>query len=127
MGMSRRSRRFTAWIACMAMLAALFMPGLSYALSAQSPAHGASHAADHEFCSTEAAPESAPAPVHSAFHGAHCPFCLLHMDVAAPPPALSGFLPLRTGLRYRAPAFLHARRSLHVWLSAQPRAPPAFA
>lgn len=121
----RRGRRLIAWIACLAILAAGFMPSLTYALAAQGGAHAAFHAEEHEFCGGEAAPETTHAPAHQLHHGAHCPFCLLHLDVAAPPPCAAGVVPASALPRLLPPAFLQARQSSTIWLAAQPRAPPS--
>ncbi|MBK4735802.1 DUF2946 domain-containing protein [Noviherbaspirillum pedocola] len=127
----RRSRRLIAWIACLAILAAGFMPSLTYALAAQGSAHAAgpsaqtAHPEEHEFCGEEAAPETKHAPSHQLHHGAHCPFCLLHLDAVAPPPCAADVAPVAALPRLLPPAFLHARVSSTVWLAAQPRAPPS--
>jgi hypothetical protein len=120
----RRGRRLIAWIACLAILAAGFMPSLTYALAAQGSAHVAVQHEEHEFCGDEAAPGTTHAPAHQLHHGAHCPFCLLHLDAAAPPPCAAGVVPAAALPRLLPPAFLHARLSSAVWLAAQPRAPP---
>jgi hypothetical protein len=132
----RRGRRFNAFIAClatMAMLAAAFMPSLSYALAAR---NSVLQPDPHEYCTASPAQTSQlsqpsqplpHAPQHGLAHGAHCALCLLHLDTAAPPPSAAAVSPLQSAFRLSAPAFLHARRSTHVWIAAQPRAPPAIA
>lgn len=126
----RPGRRFIALIACLAMIAAGFMPSLSYALAAQD---SAAQPDLHEFCTARPAQQASHAPhaprhgpTHGA-HGAHCPLCLLHLGAAAPPPSSAAVIPVRSVFRLLAPAFLHAPRSFHVWIAAQPRAPPAIA
>lgn len=65
------------------------------------------------------------APEHSGPHEVHCPLCLLpgHMPLTASPAACAWIAP--SHLANEVPSrFLSAPRSAHVWLSAQPRAPP---
>jgi hypothetical protein len=146
MGSQRTRRQFVAWIACLAVLAAALMPGLSQALAAthgmqqQYAATAPSHHAhenegdqEDQDCTEHAdagadadAMPASPirhAPAHG-LHAAHCPFCLLHADTLAPPPWVAGFIPLQTPARRAPPAFLNAPRPLHAWLPAQARAPP---
>lgn len=56
----------------------------------------------------------------------HCPYCTLHApNLGLPPVQHLAQLPLP--LRHEVPlAFLSAPRTLHAWVSAQPRAPPLF-
>ena len=54
----------------------------------------------------------------------HCPYCSLHANAVAIPAVPSIRVP-EIDLSERLPAaFLAAPRTLHAWLSAQPRAPP---
>lgn len=57
---------------------------------------------------------------------AHCPGCLFHVDHVVPAAAPWPALRLPPGLgEVRPSAFLQAPRTLHAWVGAQPRAPPA--
>lgn len=122
----RAHRRLTSWIAVLAILLASLAPALSHALAT---ATGTSWV---EICTTQGSKwiqagedgsERSPASAHVLDH---CPFCSLHAPTLGLPPAtLLGQLPLQ--LSHEVPrAFLFAPRTLHAWLSAQPRAPPLF-
>jgi hypothetical protein len=126
----RRARRLvTAWIATCAVLMASLAPALSHALGSTGPATWS------EICTSlgpqrvaiddGAAGQSAPqAPTQWL---EHCPYCSLHADSFALPPAPPALPePLALG-PFVAPAFLHADETPSVWASAQPRAPPAQA
>ena len=122
---ARAHRRFTSWIAALAILLSALAPALSHALAADG---GASWV---EICTTQGSKwiqaedgsEGAPASTHVLDH---CPYCSLHAPtLGLPPTGLVGPLPLQ--LSHEVPlAFLFAPRTLHAWLSAQPRAPPLF-
>ena len=122
----RAHRRLTSWIAVLAILLASLAPALSHALAT---ATGTSWV---EICTTQGSKwiqagedgsERSPASAHVLDH---CPYCSLHAPTLGLPPAtLLGQLPLQ--LSHEVPrAFLFAPRTLHAWLSAQPRAPPLF-
>ena len=122
----RAHRRLTSWIAALAMLVVSLAPALSHALAS---ATGQSWI---EICTTQGSKwiqagedgsERAPA---SADVLDHCPCCSLHAPTLGLPPAQHlAHLPLR--LTHEVPlAFLSAPRTLHAWVSAQPRAPPLF-
>lgn len=122
----RAHRRLTSWIAVLAILLASLAPALSHALATST---GTSWV---EICTTQGSKwiqagedgsERSPASAHVLDH---CPCCSLHAPTLGLPPAtLLGQLPLQ--LSHEVPrAFLFAPRTLHAWLSAQPRAPPLF-
>ena len=110
----------------MAVLLASLVPSLSHALGSGA---GASWV---EICTPQGAKwinadddgsQRAPAMAHVLDH---CPCCSLHTPALGLPPAVSlAHLPLRLALEVPL-AFLAAPRSLHAWVSAQPRAPPLF-
>ena len=85
-----------------------------------------------EICTTQGArwiaadedgSKRAPASAHALDD---CPYCSIHAPALGLPPANGSALqPER--LAYDFPlAFLAAPRTLHAWVSAQPRAPPLF-
>ena len=105
---------------------AALAPSISQALSAQA---GPSWM---DICSATdtrwAQPDGAagePAPVTGGAHTfEHCPYCALqaHQPVL---PSTALALPLAPSASHLLPsAFLAAPRTLHAWVSAQPRAPP---
>lgn len=124
---SVRHRRVTAWIAMVAMLAFALVPTLSRAMAF---AEGGSLWVEvctpqgMKLVSTVNTGEDAP---QATLQLDPCGFCSLAANGAAPLPsaAAPALLPLPSAA---PPAlFLHAPRTLHAWVQAQPRAPPARA
>ena len=122
------SRVLTSWIAVLAILMAALAPSISHALNAKA---GASWI---EICTSVGAkwvqPEgsaSDQAPASGVAHLLeHCPYCSLHGNAIAIP-AAPAVLELTISPSDLIPsAFLAAPRTLHAWVSAQPRAPPQF-
>lgn len=121
----RTTRTLTSWVACLAILMSVLAPTLSLAF-------GSSAMDWSQICSTTNTTADAtlsrdsrqPTPVAHVFE--HCPYCSLHGHLAGLPPApldIDVLLPLS----FEAPAlFFSAPRTLHAWVVAQPRAPPAF-
>jgi hypothetical protein len=131
MAPTRARRQLATWFAMLAILMASLAPSVSHALGLT---RGASWI---EVCSAQGArwvkgdasdsrsneSGSAPAAAHLLDH---CPYCSVHMPALGLPPAQQ-VLPLALGLDDALPpAFLAARRTPHVWVTAQPRAPPFF-
>ena len=122
----RTHRRLTSWIAAFAILLASLAPALSHAVAS---ATGSSWI---EVCTAQGSKwiqadddgtERAPASGHVLDH---CPYCSLHAPTVGLPPAAHAAL-LPSGLSHVVPlAYLYAPRTLHAWVSAQPRAPPLF-
>lgn len=122
----RAHRRLTSWIAALAILLASLAPTLSHALASATGANWI------EVCTTQGSKwvqagddgaERAPASTHLL---EHCPYCSLHAPTLGLPPVMERVhLPLPVGPAV-PPAFLSAPRTLHAWVSAQPRAPPLF-
>jgi hypothetical protein len=122
----RAHRRLTSWIAALAILLASLAPALSHALAS------ATGSTWIEICTTQGSKwikagedgsEHSPASAHVLDH---CPYCSLHAPTLGLPPATHlAHLPLRLSLEVPL-AFLSAPRTLHAWVSAQPRAPPLF-
>lgn len=59
-------------------------------------------------------------------HLDHCLFCATAAHALAPPPAAPQGLLLPPAGAEAAPLFLHAPRTLHAWVAAHPRGPPAL-
>lgn len=116
----RAHRRLASWIAALAVLVAALAPALSHAMGSGWV----------EVCTVQGSKwvqvddggdAGQTAPAH-AFE--HCPYCSLHVPALAVPP-VSRQLPLVLAPTDEFPlAFLAAPRTLHAWVSAQPRAPP---
>lgn len=124
----RCARLLTSWIAVLAILMSALAPSISHALGTK---NGASWI---EVCSTVGSkwlqPDRSstdPAPASGSAHlFEHCPYCSLHANAIAVPAAPVG-LAQAPVLSHPVPtAFLAAPRTLHAWVSAQPRAPPQF-
>jgi hypothetical protein len=123
----RLTRRFASWIAVLAILMAALAPAVS-------PALGTTGAASWvEVCTAQGSKwvqadagtggDSAPGAEHAL---EHCPYCSIHPNAVGIPPAPLQALPAAE-LAHAVPlAFLAAPRTLHAWVSAQPRAPPQF-
>lgn len=125
-------RKFTAWIACLAILMAALAPSVSHALAAVKGGNGGWI----EVCSVVGAklvkvgdkqnPASAPA-TDKAIHSEHCPYCFTHAGPAGLPPSAIAILPF-VNASYPLPSLFYQSSSpLFAWVSAQPRAPPATA
>ena len=121
-------RLLTSWIAVLAVLMAALAPSISHALGAK---NGASWV---EVCSTVGAKWVQPdgsstdkAPASGDVHPfEHCPYCSLHANAIAIPPAPLALAPTLALSHLVPSAFLAAPHTLHAWVSAQPRAPPQF-
>jgi hypothetical protein len=123
---ARAYSRLISTIAALAILLAALAPALSHALAS---AAGTSWV---EICTAQGSKwiqagddgsERAPTSAHVLDH---CPYCSLHAPgLGLPPAEFRAHLPLRLGDAVPL-AFLSAPRTLHAWVSAQPRAPPLF-
>ena len=128
--LATRRLRMQIWIACFAILFNALAPSLSYAISAM---QGSPHAWV-EICSVDGtklvsptadtAPDGAPAQDSSLHKDAHCPFCMVHADTWAPPPATTVALALIGGHDAFPSLFYRSPQPLFAWASANPRAPP---
>lgn len=125
MRLHRPARLLTGWIAGLALLFAALAPALSPAFGAQ---RGASWvevctAQGSAWVKAETGGDQGDAQKAHTFE--HCASCFLQAHgPALPPAALTA--PLVQGADVLAPAFLAAPRTLHAWVGAQPRAPPAL-
>lgn len=119
------ARHIASWVATLAILMAALAPAISQALDLQGRVGWI------EVCTTQGAKwvkadanagtESEPGAEHEA---GHCPYCTLHPNLVGLPPAPLQALPAPASGRAVPAAFLSAPRTLHAWVSAQPRAPP---
>ncbi|HEY5799488.1 MAG TPA: DUF2946 domain-containing protein, partial [Burkholderiaceae bacterium] len=131
MKLHRVQRAVTAWIAAMAILLASLVPALSHAAAAArtsgAPGLGSTLV---EICTVggtklvaiDADSGKPAAPQFLAFE--HCPFCTLDHAQAVLPAAPPQVAPRAITVRALPPLFYQARTGLHVWSSAQARAPP---
>ena len=118
--------RLTSWIAALAILLASLAPALSHALASATGSNWT------EICTAQGSKwiqagedgsERTPASAHVL---EHCPYCSPQVPTFGLPPSTQ-LVPLPLTLSYEVPlAFLSAPRTLHAWVSAQPRAPPLF-
>lgn len=120
------ARRFVSWIACFAILMSALAPAISHALRGGSPDTWAEvcTALGAKLVQVDGGSANTSSPGAPGDHlSQHCPYCSLHSTVGLPPTAASS-LALQP-LVYAVPRlFLAAPRTLHAWVSAQPRAPP---
>lgn len=128
MKIDRVTRRFAAWIACFAILAAVLVPAMTHLLPS------AAAAAMADVCSSGGAMLAAAngngadpaAPADKGMHGEHCKYCYSHASATALPPSVpltlapTGALALQASLLYQSPA------PLFIWSRAPSRAPPAL-
>lgn len=117
-------RRATAWIATLAILLVSLLPTVQ-ALTGKSPATWI------EICSAQGnhwlAIDANGDPVSPRAGSLldHCPYCSFQSQALALPPAAIEPVPV-PGLRFERPrAFLSASHTLHAWIAASPRGPPA--
>lgn len=125
MFVSRLHRRFTAWVALLALVLGALAPTVTQAMVA-----GGERADWLEVCSVSGmvwvkadTGELAQQPPDGSSAGQHCPWCTLHGGVAGLPAAqaLPELPPRLTDL---PPAFYRSPLSATVWAPAQSRAPP---
>lgn len=129
--LTRLHRRFTAWVALLALVLGALAPTVTQAMVA-----GGDRAEWLEVCSVSgmvwvkadtgevAQQPDGNAPMVEASQ--HCPWCTLHGGVAGLPTSQAQ-LPLPPRLTDLPPAFYRAPLSATVWASAQSRAPPIAA
>jgi hypothetical protein len=123
----RAHRRITGWIAVLAILLAALAPALSHALASASGSQWVEICTAQGSKWVQAGEDGAERGTPPSAHVLeHCPYCSLHAPTLGLPLVQHlAALPLR--LSHQVPlAFLAAPRTLHAWVSAQPRAPPLF-
>lgn len=124
--MHRRARRLVvSWIALLAILMASLAPALSHAMGSTAPTTWMEVCTSTGSMLVAAGDDEGTPRLPGVSHALeHCPYCSLHTDAFAMPPALpTVHEPVLLGDIVPA-AFLHADATASVWLSAQPRAPP---
>lgn len=128
MGMKRVTRRFAAWISCIAMLFAALAPSISQAMSAV-PA-----GAWTEICSVsgtkfvKVTSDQGEVSHHGKSdlrHVEHCPLCATHAGSFALPPTAGFSIPLIKTQETHPFLFLQSPHPLAIWTVAQSRAPPS--
>jgi Protein of unknown function (DUF2946) len=116
-------------LALLAMVALALLPTLAQAFAQARGGHAMT-----EICTPQGMKlvvldaDDAASPVDAAQsalgHLDHCPFCATAAHAMAPPPEPQKLLLQPTGAE-AAPLFLKAPRTLHAWVAAHPRGPPA--
>lgn len=134
MTLLRRPGWLSRWLVHLCLLFAMLAPAMSQALAW---ARGDALAWSQVCRSSVVAPRADKIPANSTLAGeqdpahgllAHCPYCGLHAQDLAPPPAdLRPALILLPLLADMPARFYSAPRSAHVWQPAQSRAPPPLA
>lgn len=136
--LARSLARSLAWMVSVAVLAGALAPALAQAWRGEAAPGWV------EVCSTlgarlvradlgvyaptDAAANTPTDPAAPADHGvAHCPWCGGHAGAAGLPPAPLAALPALALAADTPRRFLAAPRTAFVWVTAQPRAPPARA
>lgn len=123
MPLRRVTRLVASWIAVLAVLMAAIAPAVSHAVGSPGAASWVEvcTAQGSKWVQNDAGGDSIPDAEHAL---EHCPYCSIHPNAVGIPPAPLQDLPA-AGLAHAVPqAFLAAPRTLHAWVSAQPRAPP---
>jgi hypothetical protein len=124
-----------AWIACLAILFNAFVPVVSHALNASSPASAAG-GAKMEVCTAmgiEMLPMALPGD--SSQHASdkllksltHCGYCVAHAGAYGLPPQPPAVFAVIGGHDVFPPLYYAAPRRLATWSPAQSRAPPVAA
>ncbi len=156
MGMTRQTRRLTAWIACFAILLASLAPSISHAIAAAGlsnitkttvppslPGDPTLHEMDciHDHAAADSEihshrlhqQDSSPATSHNSdshsggLHLEHCPFCFTHAGSFAIPLSDTLISFATAACTARMPIrFFQCATRIFIWNSAQPRAPPSF-
>ena len=120
--MLHRLRRFFCWIAAFAILGGSMTPAFARLVDAQG---------FMEICTAKGilkVPAQGDAPDQShGLHVDHCPFCNLHTDNLALPPADVALFDVPQQRASTFPdRYFTAQRPLFIWASAAARAPPSF-
>jgi hypothetical protein len=122
-------KRMTAWIACIAILLASLLPGMSHAVSGSAQSRIGIIA---EICSVDgtrlhvvdASTDKASGAHTDGMGLEHCLFCLAHAGPAGLPPSMAIAFPIPSGAPVRPSLFFHSPKPLFAWSAGQPRAPP---
>lgn len=136
MSRSARHLRLATWLALVAMLALVLMPMVSRALASQMNAKGwievcSAQGARWVSLNASSSPADDIAPAQDPSQGLlaqldHCDYCsLAHATPVLPSVTPAFAMPLQHAMVPEL--FLQAPRRLHVWSTAQSRAPPLSA
>ncbi|MCV2359987.1 DUF2946 domain-containing protein [Paucibacter sp. TC2R-5] len=123
------------WLVALTFLLAALMPALSQALahargdvvawSQVCRSSVVSPRASSSVLAAQADQQDSQQSVHGLF--ANCPYCALHTQDLAPPPAALASTVLLLPLSFDMPErFYSAPQSAHAWAPAQSRAPPVL-
>ncbi|MDC8770485.1 DUF2946 domain-containing protein [Roseateles albus] len=123
------------WLVALTFLLAALMPALSQALahargdvvawSQVCRSSVVSPRASSSVLAAQADQQDSQQSVHGLF--ANCPYCALHTQDLAPPPAALASTVLLLPLSFDMPErFYSAPNSAHAWAPAQSRAPPVL-
>jgi hypothetical protein len=124
----RQWKRFVAWLALAATLAAALLPSIAHALSSDR----VENIMRAEICAPSgmrydmAAGEDGKAPGKQAGHMDDCPYCRLPADIPVLPGTELAFAPSPTATALPF-LFYHAPTPLFTWAAAKPRGPPFHA
>lgn len=132
----KRPSTASRYLVALCFLLAALMPALSQALahargdvvawSQVCRSSVVSPRAANSLLAAQADQQNSQESVHGLF--ASCPYCALHAQDLAPPPAAAADSILPGALRFAMPArFYSAPHSAHAWAPAQSRAPPTVA
>lgn len=121
-------RRFFSWLALLAVLGGAMAPTVSHALNSEGGWLEVCTAQGIKIIQVESAPgEQGPSDPRHQIHLEHCPFCVPHAGSLGLRPAAEQVFRLpQDRSSFFPPLFFSAPQSLFVWVSANPRAPPAL-
>lgn len=125
MSFARTHRRLACWLASLVVLLAALAPAVSQAMGATGGVVCTPQGVKWVSGGGADAGNSGGAPM-AAHVLEHCPFCSIHAPTLGLPPAPLALPPVAERAGEPPTAFLAAPRTLHAWVSAQPRAPPLF-
>ncbi|WP_332877444.1 DUF2946 domain-containing protein [Massilia sp. S19_KUP03_FR1] len=130
MGLTNITRRFAAWIACIAMLFAALAPSISHAMSTLpgDPSTEICSTSGSKFVKVTASSDDVSYPgKHPLVHVEHCPLCATHAGTFPLPPSAGFIIPLIETQATHPLLFFQAPHPLAIWTAAQSRAPPFLA
>jgi hypothetical protein len=131
MGMSQRTRRFAAWIACFSILLAALAPSVSHALATGSRVGSLWS----EICSAtspkliktdDGKTSNSSSSSEIGMYFDDCPYCCTHAGSSGLPPSPTFTFPFVRAALLHPSLFYQSPRPLFVWATAQSRAPPAL-
>ena len=131
MGMTLFTRRFAAWIACVAILLAALAPSISQAVANAKQESGSGWAeicsvAGIRFVQVDAGATDDGKSAGKAMQMEHCAFCSTHAGSAGLPSSPIVPLPVASGTAIFPALYYQSPAPLFIWSVAQSRAPPAL-